>query len=206
MSTVDDRLKANLWPLIISEQIENGVCDSATLTDQIFFGMHPERSMRPLDPSEPNFERLMKEWIAYRDFFVTPQLSATCCHRYRREFADATKFAGVSESWASDHSLCRLIKRESGWNPFAKNKSSGAFGLFQMLKLTWKRMLPEVEYGTPDVFWQAVGGFRYIRKAYGSPKRAWEFWKATVRKDPNLAPKNLRRKAKLWISKGFYGY
>lgn len=194
------------WSLAIAEAIKIGICDSRKLTDLIFNKIHPERSGRPLNRSEPNYRKLIVEWKFYRSSFVLPQLAGICCHPYQAAFKRAAIVAKVPPSWATDPALCQLIKHESRWKPKLKNRTSGAFGLFQMLKSTWKKMLPKVAYGSVDPFWQAVGGFRYIKKAYRTPLRAWNFWKATVNKNPALAPKGLQRKAKYWIKKGFAGY
>lgn len=132
-------------------------------------------------------------------------LTATC-NPYQVAFERAALYVGVPISWATNSALCQLVRHESAWNPSAKNPRSTAFGLFQFLKSTWGTQLPEVPYGNTDPYWQAVGGFRYIRAAYRTPERAWAFWQATVRRNPALAPPDLRRKAEQWISKGWGGY
>lgn len=127
-------------------------------------------------------------------------------YKFQREFECATKIAGVPLSWATDPDLISLVRNESGFNPEAKNPGSPAFGLFQMFPGTWKENLPEVPFGKVDPYWQAVGGFRYIKKAYRNPTRAWQFWQATVRKNANLAPSDLRKKATEWINGKGAGY
>jgi peptidoglycan hydrolase-like protein with peptidoglycan-binding domain len=132
--------------------------------------------------------------------------SSKTCNLFPATFTRAAQFANVPISWASNPSLCNLVRGESGWNPSAKNPSSSAFGLFQFLTSTWKKFLPESPYGTIDPYWQAVGGFRYIKAAYRTPERAWGFWQATVKKNVSLAPPDLQSKAQQWISKGWSGY
>lgn len=146
-----------------------------------------------------------KTWAALLGGGNPPVLTSTC-NPYQSAFEQAAQIAGVPVSWASNSSLCQLVRHESSWNPGAKNPSSSAFGLFQFLKSTWKRFLPEVPYGNTDPYWQAVGGFRYIQAAYRTPERAWAFWRATVYRDPALAPPDLRGKAEQWIAKGWGGY
>ena len=130
----------------------------------------------------------------------------TTVNRYLSEFTTAAAKAGVPSSWAQSQGLIQLVGHESNWNPAAKNPYSSAFGLFQFIKDTWKRHLPEVAYGSTDPMWQAVGGYRYIKAAYGDPDRAWAFWQATVCKNASLAPADLQGKARTWISKGYAGY
>ncbi len=125
---------------------------------------------------------------------------------YYDAFVRAADKAGVPRSWASNPALLELVEHESGWSPGAKNPTSSAFGLFQFLDSTWQSYLPEVPYGTRDPYWQAVGGLRYIKQRYGTPERAWAFWRATVNKNPSLAPADLQNLVRYWISKGYAGY
>lgn len=80
------------------------------------------------------------------------------------------KYAFGDEYWPA---LERLITNESGWNPYAMNKSSGACGLFQALPcskvITQAGSLDNVEG-------QAEWGIQYIKGRYGDPNRALEFW------------------------------
>jgi len=66
--------------------------------------------------------------------------------------------------------LDRLINLESrGWNPYAKNPSSGAYGIFQFMPQTWGN------YGvkkTSNPYKQVSYGLRYIAKRYDSSCRA----------------------------------
>jgi len=69
--------------------------------------------------------------------------------------------------------LDRLINLESrGWNPYAKNPSSGAYGIFQFMPQTWGN------YGvvkTSDPYKQVSYGLRYIKVRYGSECQALNF-------------------------------
>lgn len=125
---------------------------------------------------------------------------------YLDAFARAARTAGVPTAWASDPELIQLVQHESGFRPGVKNPHSTAFGLFQFLDSTWRSYLPEVPYGTVDPYWQAVGGFRYIQARYGTPERAWAFWRATVNENPELAPPDLRGLVRIWIERGYKGY
>lgn len=70
--------------------------------------------------------------------------------------------------------LNRLVQNESGWNPRARNPSSGAYGLFQAL--------PPSKMNSVGSDWrtnwqtQANWGLRYIKNRYGSPMRAFSMW------------------------------
>jgi peptidoglycan hydrolase-like protein with peptidoglycan-binding domain len=97
---------------------------------------------------------------------------------YRAQFERALAKLHLPKSWATSEGLWQIVNHESSWNPRAKNPSSTAFGLFQLLKGTWKQYCPEFPYGSTDPYAQALGGLRYIKARYGTPEKAWAFWKA----------------------------
>lgn len=66
------------------------------------------------------------------------------------------------------NSLEQIIFHESGFNPKALNKSSGACGIFQSLPCT--KML------STSLQDQVQWGFNYIKVRYGTPNNAWAFW------------------------------
>ncbi|MBH0776939.1 aggregation-promoting factor C-terminal-like domain-containing protein [Nocardia bovistercoris] len=67
-----------------------------------------------------------------------------------------------------------VITRESGWNVFAINPSSGAYGLGQAL--------PAFKMSTHGWDWpfnpltQIRWTYDYMVQRYGGPDQAWEFW------------------------------
>lgn len=69
-----------------------------------------------------------------------------------------------------------IITRESGWNPFAVNPTSGAYGLPQALPAH------KMSSHGPDWMFNPVTQIRwaydYMNVRYGSPNAAWEFWQA----------------------------
>jgi hypothetical protein len=74
---VREALTMGLWPLAVQRAIDAGIRDDNTLTNMIFFAVHPERGGRALSPSEPGFSKLAEEWKGYRSFFVQPALKAS---------------------------------------------------------------------------------------------------------------------------------
>jgi hypothetical protein len=78
-----------------------------------------------------------------------------------------------SYGWDSGQFSCldALWNRESGWNPYAENSSSGAYGIPQAL--------PGSKMATAGSDWatnaetQIKWGLSYIRLSYGSPCGAW---------------------------------
>ncbi|MFF2952119.1 lytic transglycosylase domain-containing protein [Kitasatospora sp. NPDC057965] len=70
----------------------------------------------------------------------------------------------------------QIVKRESGWNYTATNKSSGAYGLVQAL--------PGSKMASAGADWrtnpgtQIKWGLGYMNSRYGSPCGAWSFWQS----------------------------
>ena len=73
--------------------------------------------------------------------------------------------------------LNHLWDRESGWNVFAQNPYSGAYGIPQAL--------PPVKMATAGANWRTSArtqirwGLGYIKETYGSPHGAWDHELAT---------------------------
>jgi len=67
--------------------------------------------------------------------------------------------------------LDKLFKRESGWNPRAENKSSGAYGIPQALP--GKKMASEGSDWKTNAATQIKWGLSYIEGRYDSPCGAW---------------------------------
>ena len=63
----------------------------------------------------------------------------------------------------------KLWMRESRWSSKANNKKSTAFGIPQILGLK-----------TKDPYKQIERGLEYIRYRYGTPCKAWKFWKVAI--------------------------
>lgn len=75
--------------------------------------------------------------------------------------------------WSENDFQClvKLWNRESGWNPNAHNKSSGAHGIPQSLPAS-KMASEGSDYytnGKTQIRW----GLKYIKNRYGSPSSAW---------------------------------
>lgn len=80
----------------------------------------------------------------------------------------------ISYGWSEYDYECliKLWNRESGWNPNAVNKKSGACGIPQSLPCN-KMASEGSDYrtnGKTQIRW----GLKYIKNRYGSPSKAWE--------------------------------
>lgn len=78
----------------------------------------------------------------------------------------STQYACLNQIWT----------RESNWNPFATNRTSGAYGIPQALPGT-KMATAGADWRTNPVT-QVKWGLGYIHAAYGSACAAWSFWQA----------------------------
>ncbi|HVE80905.1 MAG TPA: hypothetical protein VNA68_02065 [Candidatus Dormibacteraeota bacterium] len=77
----------------------------------------------------------------------------------------------MNGAWFGDAhwpALHNLWQRESGWNPGARNRSSGACGIPQALPCS---KIPDM---SPKG--QLEWGLQYIKSRYGNPTNAWRFW------------------------------
>ena len=63
----------------------------------------------------------------------------------------------------------KLWMKESRWSSKANNKKSTAFGIPQILGLK-----------TKDPYKQIERGLEYISYRYGTPCKAWKFWKVAI--------------------------
>lgn len=80
--------------------------------------------------------------------------------------------------WGDDQftSLVNLWNRESGWNPNAHNKSSGAHGIPQALPASKMASFGADYYtnGETQIRW----GLSYIKNRYGTPNQAWAWFQS----------------------------
>lgn len=85
---------------------------------------------------------------------------------YARSVLSATQYACLDS----------VVIRESGWNPFARNPYSGAYGLGQAL--------PGSKMASAGADWRTNGvtqikwTIHYMNGRYGSPCGAWSFWRS----------------------------
>lgn len=79
----------------------------------------------------------------------------------------------VARGWGDDQFSClvALWKKESGWNTFAMNKSSGAYGIPQSLPGS-KMASAGADWATNPAT-QITWGLGYISGRYGTPCGAW---------------------------------
>jgi hypothetical protein len=75
----------------------------------------------------------------------------------------------VGQNWTD---LVQLWNRESGWNQFATNPSSGAYGIPQALPPT-KLPFSGQKAGGSNPASQIGWGLSYIKQEYGNPSNAW---------------------------------
>lgn len=67
-------LASGQWQLALTLAVRSGNRDANRLTNLIFFAHHPERGGRRLQPTEPQFQQLSREWSDIRRRLVGPFL------------------------------------------------------------------------------------------------------------------------------------
>lgn len=93
-----------------------------------------------------------------------------------QEYA-ATKCSSYGWSETDVTCLISLWNKESGWNPYSYNASSGAYGIPQALpgsKMASAGSDYQTNYQT-QINW----GLSYIKSRYGTPQNAWNHWLST---------------------------
>jgi Transglycosylase SLT domain len=68
--------------------------------------------------------------------------------------------------------LVKLWNRESGWNKYAYNPSSGAYGIPQAVP--GSKMASAGKHWRTNATTQIRWGLGYIKSRYGYPRRAWD--------------------------------
>ena len=84
----------------------------------------------------------------------------------------------LERGWSASQFSClrSLWQRESGWNPYAANPYSGAYGIPQALPGS-KMQSAGADWQTNPAT-QIKWGLGYIQGRYGSPCSAWSYWQA----------------------------
>lgn len=83
----------------------------------------------------------------------------------------AAQYGWTGAEW---NALYNLWNGESGWNKFAENVSSGAYGIPQALPAS-KMASAGADWST-NAATQIAWGLSYIRSVYGDPARAYSMW------------------------------
>lgn len=88
----------------------------------------------------------------------------------------ATQLLMVEAGFGQDQWGClnNLVIGESSWNYRASNSSSGAYGLFQ--SLPGNKMSSIADDWADNPVTQIKWGLQYIKRSYGTPCGAWNFW------------------------------
>lgn len=93
---------------------------------------------------------------------------------FTKDLSVALSRAGVSPDWASG--ITELVKRESGFNPKAKNPTSTAHGYAQFLKSTRSNYEKKTGLSYDVPVNQLIMMMQYVKDRYGSPDKALNFW------------------------------
>jgi Transglycosylase SLT domain len=92
---------------------------------------------------------------------------------FQTHMSQAVKM-GVPASWVP--ALTELIRRESSFNPRAKNPKSTAYGYGQFLKSTRSAYEKKTGLDYDNPVHQIVMMAQYVKDRYGTPEKALAFW------------------------------
>jgi hypothetical protein len=81
---------------------------------------------------------------------------------------------GVPADWAP--LLSEIVRRESSYNPYAKNPNSSAYGYGQFLTSTRNNYEKKTGLDYNDPVNQLIMMYQYVKDRYGTPQNALAFW------------------------------
>jgi hypothetical protein len=81
---------------------------------------------------------------------------------------EAKMWALDTIGWSEYNCMSAIIEKESGWRVTARNRTSGAYGLFQAY--------PASKLHDRSPMGQMRWGIAYAERRYGSMCEAWAFW------------------------------
>jgi hypothetical protein len=81
---------------------------------------------------------------------------------------------GVPADWAP--LLSEIVRRESSYNPYAKNPNSSAYGYAQFLTSTRNNYEKKTGLDYNDPVNQLIMMYQYVKDRYGTPQNALAFW------------------------------
>lgn len=83
---------------------------------------------------------------------------------------------GVPKEWVPV--LSEIVKKESSFNPTAKNPNSSAYGYGQFLSSTRSQYEKKTGLSYNDPVNQLIMMAEYVKDRYGTPQKALAFWNA----------------------------
>lgn len=128
------------------------------------------------------------KYAAVGDKYAGPSLSSILNHPYRYEYGTPSSrrkgVMGAIDQAAADMGLSKgqladvrwILKRESGFDPSARNPSSGAYGLGQFLGHENDKYGQMGAY-SGDPYQESRAAIQYMMDRYGGPAGAKAYWK-----------------------------
>ena len=134
------------------------------------YALSVKESLRP--------ERVVTVKLAHVVVKTTRTQAVEALNSPQVKYFDAQALAFLTtyaKGWSTKEWGClnHIWTNESHFNPLAKNKSSGAYGIAQFLPTTWGNYKVAK---TPEAKLQIQYGIHYIEKRYGTACNAWRFW------------------------------
>jgi hypothetical protein len=118
----------------------------------------------------------MTSMLVNAAFAPQPAIPASIIYKERPilKQVDAKKLAKQLLNEKQFSCLTKLLGKESAWKPSAKNPTSSAKGIGQLLDATYRNLgMKYTEASVP----QLVATLAYIHRRHLTPCKAWEFFK-----------------------------
>jgi soluble lytic murein transglycosylase-like protein len=93
---------------------------------------------------------------------------------FQQNLVAAFAKSGFDPSWGG--LITEIVKRESSFNPKAKNPNSSAYGYGQFLTATRQNYEKKTGLSYDDPVNQLVMMMNYVKDRYGTPQKALAFW------------------------------
>jgi hypothetical protein len=132
--------------------------------------------------AEAAADRRRAEWASQAPIAVPEAVSAGPSKPYsgggtqgfNQDLAAAFSRSGFPAEWAG--ALTELVRRESSFNPNAKNPKSTAHGYAQFLNSTRANYEKKTGLSYDDPVNQLIMMMQYVQDRYGTPDAALSFW------------------------------
>lgn len=166
--------------IVVGQILDSCIGEDPSIAEEVEEIVAREGKPAPRLDGTPKYPLISELPSTMRGYHAQPEL-VTQVKDYVRWYAD-DNYGWTGDQW---NCLDGLYQRESSWYPKAANPHSSARTLWQVVKSTAKHMgipnHPEVNGVWPELPEQAEYGLLYIKKSYGTPCAALEFWLARVK-------------------------
>ena len=155
----------------VNKLVQNGVDGLKEVTYKVKY--KDDEEIERIEISSTIIREPVDKIVEVTTFQVTSRGAGERATGSKAEYQAYAKKRCEEYGWSETDFNCLVLlwNRESNWNPFAQNKSSGAYGIPQSLPAS-KMSSAGADYLT-NYATQIDWGLSYINGRYGSPSEAW---------------------------------